>query len=77
MPGVRQALFQNACPHAVAAAVHRLAEFSGEARDQPRSLYALSSFHEAVRATDSAQRIGSAREDFPVSIIRLAAWTND
>ena len=42
--GVRQALFQNACRHAVAAVVHRLAEFSEESRDQPRSLNALSSF---------------------------------
>jgi hypothetical protein len=39
---VPEALFQNARRHTVAAAVHRLAEFSEESRDQPRSLDALS-----------------------------------
>jgi hypothetical protein len=47
---VRQALFQNACQHAVAAAVHRLAEFSEESRDQPRFLECFIVVHEAVRA---------------------------
>ena len=36
--------FKNACGHAVAAAVHRLAEFSEESCEQPNSLNALSSF---------------------------------